>query len=82
MQKRAAVIAAFGNLQIRVVVRREFDALGRHEIDQRIVFGLRRQVLMHRLHDRFVLRRAGDRENLRVRLFDGVRRRHRSPYSR
>src|SRR6185436_11625789 len=33
----AAVIAALGNLQVRVVARRELHALRRHEIDERIV---------------------------------------------
>ena len=33
----AAVIAAFGDLQVRVVARRELHALRRHEIDERIV---------------------------------------------
>ena len=33
----AAVVAAFGDLQVRVVPRRELDALRRHQVDERIV---------------------------------------------
>ena len=64
--ERAAVVAAFGDLQIRVVPRRELDALRRDEVDERIVrLG---QVRVHRLHH-FVGRvRAGHREHLRMRL--------------
>ena len=35
--ERAAVVAAFGDLQVRVVLRRELDALRRHEVGERIV---------------------------------------------
>jgi hypothetical protein len=42
----AAVIAALGDLEVRVMTRRQSNPLRRHEIDERVV--LRRQVLMHR----------------------------------
>ena len=54
--ERAAVIAALGNLEVRIVPRREPDALRRHEVDERIV--QRRQLLVHGLHDFLVRVRA------------------------
>ena len=68
------MIAALGNFQVGVVARREFDALRRDQIDQRIVRRwLRRQVFVHGLHDGFVLRGAGDRQHLRVHVPDALR---------
>ena len=60
----ATVVAAFRNLQIGVVTRRELDALRRHEIDIRVV--LRRQRAMHGVEDALILLRAGDREQIRI----------------
>ncbi len=40
--ERAAMIAAFGNLQIGVVARRELDALRRQKIEVRVVFAAER----------------------------------------
>ena len=62
----AAVIAALRDLQIRVVPRRQFHALFRHEIDERIV--RRRNHSVHGRDDGFVLMRAGDREHVRMRV--------------
>ena len=59
----AAVVAALGNLQIGVVPRRELDALGRHQIEKRIV--LRRRRAVHGLEHALVLLRAGDRQHVR-----------------
>ena len=67
----AAVIAAFGDLQVRVVARRELDALRRHEIDERIV--RRRDRRVHGRDDGFVLMRPRDREHVRVRVANDVR---------
>ena len=55
----AAVVAALGNLQIRVVPRRQLDAFRRHQIEERIV--LRRRRAMHGVEHALVLLRAGDR---------------------
>ena len=59
----AAVVAAFGDLQIGVVLRRELDALRRNQVGVRIV--RLRQVRVHRLHHRRRVVRAGDREHRR-----------------
>ena len=64
----AAVVAAFGNLQIGVVPRRQLDALRRHQIQMRIVD--RRRRAMHRLEHRFILLRTGDREHAGMNLRD------------
>ncbi|CAN0621223.1 protein of unknown function [Burkholderia multivorans] len=66
--ERAAVIAAFGYLQVRVMARRELDAGGRHEIDERIV--RLRQVRMDGLHHFADRVRAGDGEHLRMHFLD------------
>ena len=60
--ERAAIVAAFGNLQIRVVARRQLDAFGRHQVDERVV--RRRRRAMHRLDHALVLLRAGDGEHV------------------
>ena len=57
----AAVVAAFGNLQIGVVARRQLDALRRHQIEMRIV--RRRQRAMHGIQHALILLRPGDREH-------------------
>jgi hypothetical protein len=52
------MVAAFGDLEVRVVFRRKPDALRRDKVDERIVgFG---QVLVHRLHHFVGRMRAGD----------------------
>ena len=68
--ERAAVVAAFGDLQIGVVARREAQALGRHQVDERIV--QRRHGVVHGRHDGLVLVRAGDGEHARMRGADAV----------
>jgi hypothetical protein len=68
--ERAAVVAAFGNLQVGVVVGRQADALRRHQVDEGIM--RRRQVGMHRLHDFRHGMRTGDGEHLRVHALDDV----------
>ncbi len=66
----AAVVAAFGDLEVGVVLRREPDALRRHEVGEGVVrLG---QVAMHRVHDLLGGVRAGDREHLGVRGEDHV----------
>ena len=54
--ERAAVVAALGDLQIRVVARRQVQALRRHEIEEGIV--QRRHGLVHGRHHLLVLVRA------------------------
>ena len=67
----AAVIAAFGDLEVSVVPRRQADALRRHEVDERIV--QRRQLLVHGVHDFFVRVRPGDLEHARMAIRDRLR---------
>ena len=69
--ERAAVVAAFGNLQIGVVPRRQLDAFRRHQIEERIV--LRRHRAMHGIDHALILLRAGDRQHLRVGGRDALR---------
>ena len=64
------MIAAFGDLQVRVVSRRQPDALRRHEIAERIV--RLRQVRMHGAHHVLRRMRPGYCEHLRMRLADDV----------
>ena len=66
--ERAAVVAAFGNLQIRVVARRQAQAFRRHQIDEGIV--QRRHRLVHGGDHLLVLVRAGDGQHARVRRAD------------
>ena len=67
----AAVVAAFGNLQIGVVARRELDAFRRHQIEERIV--LRRRGAMHGVEHALVLLRAGDGEHVGIFVGDLLR---------
>ncbi len=60
----AAVVAAFGNLQVGIMVGRQADALRRHQVDEGIMRG--RQVRMHRLHHFPGGMRTGDGEHLRM----------------
>jgi hypothetical protein len=60
----AAMVAALGDLQVRIVARRQFHALCRYEIQERLV--RRRQVLMYRRHDLFIALRTGYFQHLRV----------------
>ena len=58
------MIAAFGNLQIRIVLRRQADALRRNKIGEGIVrLG---QIPMHRMHDFVSSVGAGHGQHLRV----------------
>ena len=66
----AAVVAAFGNLQVAVVARRQLDALFRHEVD--ILAQRRRDDVMHRAHHFLVLLRAGDGQHVGEALADQV----------
>ena len=68
--ERAAVVAALGDLQIRVVARREAQALGRHQVDEGIV--QRRDRLVHGSHHRLVLVGTGDGEHAGVLGEDAV----------
>jgi hypothetical protein len=66
----AAMVAAFGNLQVGVVIRRQADALRRHQISVRVVrFG---QVLVHVAHHFFHRVRTGNGQHRRVRRLDDV----------
>ena len=62
----AAVVAAFGNLQIRVVLRGQFDADVRHDVEEAVA--LRRQCGVHRIHHADVVLRSADRKHVRIRL--------------
>jgi hypothetical protein len=64
--ERAAMVAAFGNLEVRVVRRRQFYARAGNEVGIGIV--RLRQVLMDRAHDGGGVVRTGDGEHRRVRL--------------
>src|SRR6185437_5744529 len=67
----AAVIAALGNLEIRVVPRRQLDAFWRHQIEEGIV--LRRQRAMYGVEYALVLLRSGNGEHAGVHFGDGLR---------
>ena len=62
----AAVVAAFADLQVGVVTRRELDALRRHQVDEGIV--RLRRVLVHRIHHLLRGMRAGDGQHLGMHL--------------
>ena len=62
----AAVVAAFGNLQVGVVPGGELHALWRHQVGERIVGQGGRGGLVHGAYDLLVLLRAGDGEHARV----------------
>ena len=61
----AVVVAAFGDFQVGVVARREFQPGGRDEVEVGVVrrFG---QVFVYRAHHRFVGLRPGDGEDVRA----------------
>ena len=67
----AAVVAAFGDLQVGVVLGRELDAVVRHQVDERVVLG--RQCGMHRAHHALIILRAGDGQHIRELLADLLR---------
>ena len=64
------MVTAFGNFQIRVVLRRQLDALRRHQVDERRMRF--RQVHMHRVHHFAQCVRAGNGQHLGVHLQDDV----------
>jgi hypothetical protein len=64
--ERAPVVAAFADLQVRIVLRRQLDSLRRDEVCERIVE--LRQVLMHSRHHFGRRMRTGDGEDTRVRV--------------
>jgi hypothetical protein len=66
----ALVVAALGDLQVRVMPRRELDALRRQQVEEGIVRGRHRGV--HRLHHPGVVLRLGDGQHLREFLADDV----------
>ncbi|MCY1413594.1 hypothetical protein D9M71_290270 [compost metagenome] len=66
----AAVVAAFGNLQVGVVARGQLDALWRHQVDQRVVVLARRHDFVHGIDHLLVLLRTGHREHARVHVTD------------
>ena len=70
----AAVVAALGNLQIAVVARGQLDPrpdVGRGD-QVEIGVGDRRRGLVHRVDDRLILLRPGDREHVREARADDV----------
>ena len=66
----AVVVAAFGDLQVGVVARRELDPLRRNEVGERIVRP--RELRMHRAHHLLERVRAGHREHARMGAGDDV----------
>jgi hypothetical protein len=66
----ALVVAALGNLQVRVMPRRQLDALRRHQVQERVV--RRRQVLVHRRHHLLVALRPCGLQHLRVLRADEI----------
>ncbi|KAG0929904.1 hypothetical protein G6F31_017194 [Rhizopus arrhizus] len=66
----AAVIAAFGNLQVGVVARRELDALRRHQVQVGVVVLLGRGGVVHGAHHLFILLGTGHRQHAGVHLAD------------
>ncbi|MNN43050.1 hypothetical protein D3C81_1572660 [compost metagenome] len=66
------MVAAFGNLQVGVVARGELDSLRRHQVDQRVVLGLRRHHFMDGVDHLLVLLRTGDGQYARVHIADAV----------
>ena len=66
------MIAAFGDLEIGIVARREAHAFAGDEIDERIAG--RWRCGAHRLHHAFERLRAGDRRDIRESIADRVRR--------
>src|ERR1700722_6365883 len=64
----AAVVAAFGNLQVGVVPRGQLDALRRYQIEVRIMN--RRQRAMHRVEYAFILLRSRDRQHAGIGRLD------------
>jgi len=65
------MVAAFGDLQVRVVTRRQSDPLWRHQVEERIV--QRRQLLVHRADHLLVSLRSRDLEHARMTVGDGLR---------
>src|SRR5690606_19921769 len=68
----AIVVAAFGDLQVGVVARRQADALGRHQVDVGIVRAFVRGGLVHGAHHLFVLLGPGDGQHRRMHGTDHV----------
>ncbi len=68
----AAVVAAFGNLQIGVVTRGELDALWRHQVDEGVVLNVWRHHFMYRIDHLLVLLRAGNRQHAGMHAADVV----------
>jgi hypothetical protein len=66
----AAVVAAFGNLQVRVMTRGQLDPLRRHQIDQRVVIELRRGGVVDGIDHLLVLLRTGDGQHARMDIAD------------
>ena len=65
------MIAALGNLQIRIVARGELHPAFGDQIDER--FMARRQMLVHRGENLFVALRSGDREHPWMAVEDALR---------
>ena len=66
-----AMVAAFGNLEIAVMARRQFEAAFRDQVDKGV--GNWRRCVMHRVDDLLILMRAGDGQYLRKTSTDHLR---------
>ena len=64
----ALVVTALGNLEVAVVARGEMDRAGRQQVDEGV--RARRHGVVDGVEHRLVLVRAGDREDVGVRLAD------------
>ncbi|CDE48212.1 putative membrane-associated oxidoreductase [Sutterella sp. CAG:351] len=69
--ERAVIVAAFGNLKVRVVLRGQTDTAARNEIEVRRVRS--RKVLMHELHHILLFLRSQNAEHRGVPLHHEIR---------
>ena len=67
------MIAAFRDFQIRIVPRREFDTLRRHQIDEGIVIARRRHMIMYLTDHLLIGLGTGDAQNAGVSFGDQIR---------
>ncbi len=68
----ATMVAAFGNLQVGVMIGRQPNTLRRHQIDEGIMPGRWRQMRMHGLHHFLRRVRPGHRQHLRMHALHDV----------
>src|SRR5690606_39365799 len=64
----AAVVAALGDLEIRIMTRRKLHPLGWHQIGKWIMDSTRREMLMHLAQDRLIGMGAGNAKYIGMHL--------------